>query len=268
MPPTQTPSEGQTTPETVAAPAAAPDVATEAGIENLQTGISSRVRSLVGGVESKTSALHFKPLPPLPSGRNLAKAAALGAAVAMPHVVPVAALGGYVASKAYGMAVRNTPLSYVDRGVRAATGFAVNGVKGAFEWASYPFRFAGRAGMNTLKLGAKAGVETVKFGVDIFEDIEKAINVKYKLPLSTDLPAQILLAMKNAAIATAKFPFQMLAKYPKTTIATGILGLGFMANAGFDPILASANATKFAGEFIQWVTSFFRPSPPSSGWFW
>lgn len=256
MPPNTTP-EGQSAPVAPVAPETPSLPALN--IENRRASVTQHVHDLVGNMDAKTSALSMSPLPKLPSISNLTKAAIVATFMAMPHAAPVAAVGGYAAAKTYKFAADHTPIGYLDRGAKKVGRFAWDGVKGAAEWGSYPFRLAGTLGLNTLKIGAKVAVEPIKFVDNLLEDLETIANTKMGTSSTVDLPAHIFVKGKNVLGSIIKFPFRMFEKYPKTTIATGVLGLGVLANAGFDPIIASGNLVKFFGELVKWGMGKFTP---------
>lgn len=233
---------------------------TSRNIESYRFGTMNRVRSMVGDMHTRAREWDLKPIPHGPSKSDLIKTAGLGAAMVAPHL----AVAGYAGYKTYQLAAEHTPFKYVDTVIQKGGSMLWNGAKKLTDVVLAPFRgvrdtlkIPATIAMNTVRLGAKAGANVLSFATDIVTDVETAINHQYNLPEGTNWPAQIVIAAKGAAMSVLGLPLYMLKNFPKTTIATGIIGTGLLANAGWDPILASSNFVNGLTETGKWIGGFF-----------
>lgn len=198
-----------------------------------------------------------KPLPGLPALSTIGKGAALGAAVALPTLALPAAGAFVVGRGVWRQASKIPPFRWIDKGVRAGASAVGEGVNSIGKMAAYPFRFAGRLGLNTLRSGKALILDPVREGIN---DVEAAINAKYFKDTKEhiNLISSALIGLKTLAIKVGyelpKGALKQFIDHPiRTTVGVGLTA-GLLANAGWDPILASTKLVNGAGEFIQWLT--------------
>lgn len=96
------------------------------------------------------------------------------------------------------------------------------GVKSAFKAITFPFRWAGAAGLNTLKFSGDKlykGLDATIF--ELYRDLRTAINHKFKFPEGTNLLAAVMLGIKRTLLLPKDFVrwyAEMWKAHPKTTL--------------------------------------------------
>ncbi|MDO8468584.1 MAG: hypothetical protein Q7S29_02395 [Candidatus Peribacter sp.] len=143
--------------------------------------------------------------------RNTRNAILTTLGIALPPLgiagLAAAGIGRYVGSK-----MTKQPLSIgqvvKDTFVRAPT----EGIKSVFRTLAFPFRWAGAAGINTLKFSGDKlyrGLDATVF--ELHRDVMKGINYKFKLPPGTNPVAASVIGLKAAAL----YPFKLTAVVAK-----------------------------------------------------
>jgi hypothetical protein len=208
-----------------------------------------------------------KPLPGLPALSTIGKGAALGAAVALPTLA-IPAAGAFVVGRGvWRQAVKIPPFRWIDKGVRAGVSTVGEGVSSIGKMAAYPFRLGGRLALNTLRSGKALIVDPMREGIN---DLEAAINAKYFKDSKEhiNLISSALFGIKSLAIKLGyelpAYIIKQLIDHPARTIIVGGLATGLLANAGWNPVLASTKLVNGVGEFFQWLTGSAAIGAPAA----
>lgn len=196
-------------------------------------------------------------LPRPPNLSTVAKGVGTVAAVALPTVVLPAAGALFLGRKAWRTMKNIPPFRWIDRGVRAGASVAKEGARSLGRVASYPFRLAGRFGLNTLRSGKALILDPLR---EIINDVEAAINTRYFQDskehinvISSALFGIKALALK-LGVEMPTYVFKEFWNHPIRTslVAGGITGL--LANAGGDPIVASQMLVNGIGQLFGVLT--------------
>lgn len=148
---------------------------------------------------------------------------ALGVALPPLGIAGLAAagIGRYVGKK-----MTKQPISMVQAANDTFVRAPAEGVKSVFKTLTYPFRFAGAAGLNTLKFSAdKAARVFDATAGELYRDIRAAVNHKFKFPEGTNLLASVMIGLKRIAFFPkdfVKWYAGMFKAHPAITLATSV----------------------------------------------
>ncbi|MDD5040831.1 MAG: hypothetical protein PHX87_01630 [Candidatus Peribacteraceae bacterium] len=186
--------------------------------------VRDAVKSVVPEVEAPppaempavpTEGPRYMEMPTLAEGmRNTRNAVLTTLGVALPPLgiagLAAAGIGRYVGSK-----FSKQPLGMGQVAKDTFVRVPAEGIKSVFRTITFPFRWAGAAGINTLKFSGHQLYRGLDATVgEFYRDVMKGINHKFKLPEGTNPVAATVIGLKAAAL----FPFRLTAALAKTAL--------------------------------------------------
>ncbi len=196
---------------------------TESAVKNM---VPEASKPLAPVPEKPREGPQYAQLPSIREGiRNTRNALLTALGVALPPL-GIATLAAAGAGRYVGRRMSKQPISIG----RAATDTFVRapaeGVKSIGRSLLFPFRWAGAAGMNTLKFAGNTvyrGLDATVF--ELYRDLRTVINHKFQFPEGTNLLAAMMLGVKRTMLLpkdAVRWYAGMWKAHPKTTLAATI----------------------------------------------
>ncbi|OIO53068.1 hypothetical protein AUJ46_05900 [Candidatus Peregrinibacteria bacterium CG1_02_54_53] len=176
--------------------------------------------------EKPKEGTQYAQLPSIGEGmRNTRNALLTALGVALPPLgiagLAAAGVGRYTSGK-----ISKQPISVGRAASDAFVKAPAEGIKSIGKSLLFPFRWAGAAGMNTLKFSGDKlyrGLDATVF--ELYRDLGTAINHKFQFPEGTNLLAAMMLGIKRTMLLpkdAVRWYAGMWKAHPKTTLAATI----------------------------------------------